>query len=197
MCLRIRRLLSVLLICIQLSLLSAGVLTQTSCGEVERSQAIEYAEEAVATAKEILPVFTSAGLSSSHINRGVQIGSDLVTAFRENRDADALSLTAAFIDVVDRDILSDVNTIKDQGKRTLALAITAAIRISLRRIAKFLKPAEDASMLRGARVGTSSRAKVREFAKSKDWRCRNSITGRFEKMSFCKTNPANSVVETF
>jgi hypothetical protein len=205
----VHRCLAVLVLCLQFSLPAALLVTQTSCGEVERSQAVAIAKEVWETAQELKPVFEAAGLSipgsdsSGHLSTAITTGKDLYAAFNDNRDADALTLTAALINVIDKDIFSDIQLIKDQSKRTWALAITAGIRIGLRRISNFLKPAEDAGMIRAERPGSRAAAKqrndkdtVRRFADTKNWRCRNSVTGRFEKMEFCKNNPAQSVVET-
>lgn len=204
MTLHLRRHLAALLLCVQLSCPAGLLLTQTSCGETDRKQAIAIAKEAWATAQELKPVFEAAGIfvpngtANGHLSKAIGIGKDLYAAFQDNRDADALTLTASFIDVIDKDILSDIQTIKDQSHRTWALAITAGIRIALRRISNFLKPAEDSGALKAAAPGSKDeldRAKVRRFAGSKTWRCRDSATGRFEKMSFCKGNPAQGVVE--
>lgn len=205
----LRRSLAVLMLCFQLSLPAGLLLTQISCGELERSQAIAIAKEAWETAQELKPVFIAAGLSlpggagSGNLAKAISTGKDLWTAFKDNRDQDALALTAAFINVIDQNILSDIQTIKDQTHRTWALAITAGIRIALRRISNFLKPAENSGALRAASPGSPAVAKqtadkntVRQFAESKTWRCRNSATGRFEKMSFCRENPSQGTVET-
>jgi hypothetical protein len=35
------------------------------------------------------------------------------------------------------------------------------------------------------------------YQQKKRWACRNSTTGRFERMEFCRANPALSTVDTF
>lgn len=184
-------------------LLGGVVITQTACpGDKEpRDKIYSWATEAVAIAREIVPLFESAGHSSPFVTQAITAGDLLVTALNEHRDGDALEQAAAFIDATDG-IVRDVLKIQDPGKRTLILATLAGARIALRHISEQLKEVEESGVVvsDGPRRSTrpnAALAKVRAFRTSKNFRCRSSQTGRFQSMSYCKAHPDVSQVETY
>jgi hypothetical protein len=188
--------------------LSSLVITQTACpGSAEkptRDEIYSWATEAVGIAREIVPIFESAGYSSHYVGEAIGAGDLLVTALNAHKDADALEQAAAMIDATNG-IISDVINIQDQTKRTLILATLAGARIALRHISEKLKDVEDSGAvvaggggMKGARRGgNTALAKVRAFRTSKNFRCRSSQSGRWVEMSYCKAHPDVSQVETY
>lgn len=127
----------------------------------------------------------------ARLDHGATIFTNLATAFRNADNGSILSLTDQAIDVLDHLIQTDVLLIKDQAKRTLILSILAAADLALGIIADNLVQGAS-GISRGASV---SGDRIQEFAKKARLKCRDSITGQFQKMEVCRLNPATTTVE--
>ncbi len=200
------RLMSVLLI-------AALLLTMSGCfGEKAptRDAFIRYSRETVAGMRDVVPILRANNISTTKLETGIDVGDRLVTAFENNNSADALALTAELISAFEEAQL-DFELISDGRVRTAVLIGLAVANIALRRLADLVD--EGIAALKAYRISLpgvtafqdsavkskaeEAKAKIREFRKKKQWRCKNAKTGRFEKMEFCKANPEQSYVVTF
>jgi hypothetical protein len=109
-----------------------------------------------------------------------------------------VELIANFITVFES-VVSDASLISNPQTRTKILVMLSVADIALHTVAEILKneePKPSNAVFRGA-VSRDSRDAILAFDKRPKMRCRSSVTGKFEKMSFCEKNPDKSVVETF
>lgn len=163
--------------------------TQTACPESKNLAS--YAHEVVGVIDDVVPIFQANGLPTARLTQARGIAAKLEIAFRENQSQEALALVSALIPVFQQ-IVGETTGISNGTTRTIVLVSLAVANVALRRIADKLaeQPVPES-------VSASAEAQtVAAFRASKKWRCRNSATGRFESMSYCKKNPATSEVET-
>jgi hypothetical protein len=173
------------------SVIATGVIFQLAC---DRKEMVSYAEDIVAGVNDAIPILSAAGAPTANLQIAANIGSNLVVAFKNNETANAVDLTAALIPAFEA-VFSDANLIRDPGQRTIALATLAIARVGLRYISK--RMVEEASKLPQAARSGGKAATITRFAKTKDWHCRDSVSGQFKKMEYCKAHPATSQVETY
>lgn len=175
-----------------LALIACFAFTQTACDQ----NIVDNARLIVSVTTEVLPIFASAGVNVAKVQKAVDIANKLVTALEQNNSSDAVKLTAALIPVF-QEIVSDASLIQNPRTRTLVLATLAAAQIALRYISqKIQTKATDVGM--APAMGASRDGSViSEFAKKEKWRCRSSVTGKFEKMEVCKAHPDTTTVEGY
>jgi hypothetical protein len=89
-------------------------------------------------------------------------------------------------------LIVDSERITNPLTRTLVLVALGEVNYQIQRLLERIDITERMAAMPGARQTAVARFTQRR----KTWRCRNSQTGRFEKMEFCKKHPDVSQVET-
>jgi hypothetical protein len=175
-----------------------------------REEFIQYSRETVSALRDVVPILRANNVSTDKLQKGIDIGDRLIAAFENNQSAQALELTAALVTAF-QEVVVDVDVIKDARLKTLVLVGLAVGHVALQHLASLMDTAVvtvESSHLRipgvtafqsgGAESkAAEDKAKIKAFSKKKQWRCKKALTGRFEKMEFCKANPATSYVVTF
>ncbi len=116
-----------------------------------------------------------------------------MAAFKANDNAAALSLTSSFITAFEG-VIADTERISSPQTRTTILVDLSIVDLAIRYIADQL--AKDVPRMSPGMRGAPGVSKLARYGAKKKWRCRNSQTGRFEKIDHCRQNPATSQVET-
>jgi len=173
-------------------LITAMLLTQTACPS--KQSMLSWSEKAVSGLTKALPMLENAGVNGAKIREAVQIGNQLVAAFKANDNESALGLTSTFITAFEG-IVTDTERVSNPATRTTILVVLSIVDLAIRYIADEL--AEDVPRMSPGLRGAPGVAKLARYREKKKWRCRNASSGRFEKMDFCRQNPASSVVETY
>lgn len=159
----------------------------TGCPQSEKLAG--YASDVVEALNLSLPLLQQAGVNTGKIQTAITIGNQLVTAFKANQKDSAVDLTSKLITAFEG-IVTDVNTIPmNQATRTRILVGLAVGQIALRIIARNLQSS--------APAGVQDVTPISTMAAKKQWRCRSSVSGRFEKMDVCKKSPSTTTVETY
>jgi hypothetical protein len=154
-----------------------------------KASTLSWSKEGVSALQEAQPLLVAAGLPADKITTAIEWGNKLVAKLEDpsSTPADPASLARGVITAF-QDVVAQTNLIKDQQKKVVVLAILGIANIALHHIADaVLTPTS----------GVALDPVVGKFKAAKPWRCRSSQTGKFEKMSFCKNNPAVSVVEAY
>lgn len=205
-------------LCLVLLLLPL-TLSQTACpgdGGKEpppptREDVLRYSRLTADGLKDVVRILHTNNIQSKGFDKAVDLADKGVAAFEQHRDADGLALTAALIDVFENEVVADVDLIKNQTTRTVVMVAVAVARVALTQLSAAIdKVITVAEVYRISIPGVTAfqssdaqtkaeaaKAKIKAFKKKKQWRCKNAVTGRFEKMDFCKAHPETSVVITF
>lgn len=180
-----------------------------------KEEFIADAREVISGLRDAVPILNSAGVSTVNLQKGINTGDHLVTAFENSDSRNALLLTADLIDAFEASEV-DAQLIKDGVTRTIVMTGLALAKIALRRLASRVDNAvalaeSPRAKTFGVRVpGVTSfqdsqqkskaqeaKQKIKALLKKKQSRCKNAKTGRFEKMEFCKAYPELSYIVTF
>lgn len=175
-----------------------------------REDLIKYSRETVAGLRDVVPILRANNLNTATLAKGINIGDRLVTAFENDQHADALVLTADLITAFEES-QAEIELIKDGRVKTVVLVGLAVAKVALRRLSDLVDDTvveveKNHASIRGVSNFQSesekskveqAKDKIKQFKKKKQWRCKNALTGRFEKMEFCRLNPATSYVVTF
>lgn len=167
---------------------SALVVSQSAC---DKGTMLSWSKKAVSALEKVSPTLTGAGINVALITEAIRNGKLLIAAFEANNNESAIGYTDTFITAFEA-IVVDTERITNPLTRTLALAIMAVVDEAIHFIADNLNVPDLPVGMRGSPAVT----KIKQYGAKKAWNCRNSQTGRYEKMSFCKDNPAGSTVET-
>lgn len=181
-------------------LLSAALLftlTATKCGENKTPE--EEKAEFIGYAKQVRDGLVKAGpfilkfkpALESKYNSAVSIANQLVTAVEASNSTEVADLLVEMIPVFD-DIVGQFTD--NTTVLTILFVVDGALRFFANRYKTELASAPVAR--RSTAQGNKARSRVLQFASRKAWRCRNSQTGRFEKMEFCESHPDITQVET-
>lgn len=109
---------------------------------------------------EAKPVLAQLGISTVNIDAAATIGNDLIAAFRDNQNANAVNLIAALIARTNLILSTDVSLIKDEGQRARVMAILALGNIALHWLANnILKVVADTPALASRAGGSTGSAK--------------------------------------
>jgi hypothetical protein len=176
-----------------LPLIIAIVVSQTACPE--KQTALTISKEVTAALGDTITIFQANGLSVARLQEAQALSSQLV-AVLESTDTDggnAATIVAGLITKFTQ-LVAESEQIADPRTRTIVLVSLAVTNILLRRLAD--KIDDPPVAVRPSATGTRAVRTVTEFRARPKWRCRNSQTGRFEKMEFCKKHPDVSQVET-
>jgi hypothetical protein len=176
-----------------LPLIIAIVVSQTACPE--KQTALTISKEVTAALGDTITIFQANGLSVARLQEAQALSSQLV-AVLESTDTDggnAATIVAGLITKFTQ-LVAESEQIADPRTRTIVLVSLAVTNILLRRLADKIDDLPVA--VRPSATGTRAVRTVTEFRTRPKWRCRNSQTGRFEKMSFCEKHPDVSQVET-
>jgi len=201
---------SCLAVLLLLPLCGFGSCDNSSSPPPSREDYIRYSREAVSALRDVVPILRANNISTAKFETGINIGDRLVTAFENNQNADALDLTAELMTTFEQ-VVVEVDLIKDNKVKTIVLVGLAVGHVALRHLAGLIEKAVvsvEASRISVPGITSfqsstaqskaeEAKAKIKAFKKKKQWRCKNALTGRFEKMEFCKANPATSYVVTF
>lgn len=194
-------------------LLCSLVLSQFGCGgdgKPASKDFIRYSRETVSLLRDVVPILNANHISTITIEKSINVGDRLVTAFENNDNANALLLTADLITAFEA-AEGEYLLLKDGSAKTLILVGTALAKVALRHLANLVDDTlAAADHYRVSVPGVTSfqsssqqsqadqaKEKIRAFKKKKQSRCKNAVTGRFEKLEFCKANPSTSYVVTF
>lgn len=94
--------------------------------------------------------------------------------------------------------LIDIDTkLLPAGKQTLVRALLAVADLAIREIVDHLQSMSKAMRVVVSRGANRSAQVMQDYAKKARLQCRSSVSGKFEKMSFCKSNPTTSTVERY
>lgn len=178
-----------------LSLVGIGalVLTQTAC-PWSKTDMVTWSNRAVNGLEKALPLLRNAGINVAKVEEAIGIGRQLAAAFEANNNESAIGLTSSLITAFGG-IVTETQRITNPATRTLILAGLAIVDLALHEISDSL--AQHEAKLSAGRRSAPAVRKISQYRAKKRWACRNSGTGRFEKMEFCEKNPATSTVETF
>jgi hypothetical protein len=164
-----------------LSLILSLLLWTVSCGSADINTVIKYTQRA-------LPLLSAAGVDLANAQQVI----DLANQFQADPQAATLAaITLAF----DR-VIAQAQGIPDQGKRTVVLVALVAANIALHELADKYLALLNANPGDPRLGAPRERMTLSQRARRKPWACRNSQTGKFEKMRFCEKNPSISTVET-
>ena len=177
-------------------LMVAVVLTQTACPnnqsiEQIKTDAGKIAKQVVGGLNDTIPIFQANGLDASQLIRARDYGNQLISKLESTDGENSGPLLTSLINTFSG-IVAQTEIIRDPKVRTIVLVSLAVANIALRRLADKLDDAE-AVVGRGASPDLTT---ARAFKARKPWRCRNSQTGRYATMDFCKGHPDISQVET-
>lgn len=171
-----------------LALLIALSLMATACPESKSLASLSHS--AVAGIDQAVPIFQSNGVDVSKLVKVRGFLADAEIAFNEQRTDDAIGFISSAIKMFDS-VKEDVLRLANPTVRTIILVGLAVVNLRLQALSEKMAASPHARDVR-----TPGAAVIAKHAKSKRWTCRNSVSGRFEKMSFCKANPSQSTVET-
>lgn len=181
--------------------LSLLVVSQSAfkCGGINKEKILPYAKETVSTLKDIRPILVAANYSVAKLDKAISAGDKLVAALESTGTGTGtkIELVASIINKVE-DFAAETSLIKDPKTRTLILVGLAIADVALHRIADALaKDAESVPVTarRGAGVTRTSEQVILEFKVKLKYRCRDSVSGQFRKLQYCKENPATTQVE--
>jgi hypothetical protein len=165
--------------------------------EEVRTEAGKIAKEVVGGLNDTIPIFQANGLDITQLVRARDYGQQLITALETTDGSGSGPLLTSLINTFSG-IIASTDVISDPRVRTIVLVSLAVANIALRRLADKL---DDAIATvgaggMGAAAGSADARTARAFKRRPAWRCRNSQTGRFATMDFCRAYPAISQVET-
>lgn len=176
---------SIVALALVLALMSTGFDSCNSGGLASK------ANKVVEVVQSILPL-----INTGNAQAAIQHGRDLATAFKIKDYDAALELTSMLIVDFER-LRADVNALPDSRQRTYILAILSVGNVALHFIADNI-PTPTPDQMKGSTPKQAKQlATIAIFRNKKRWACRNSQTGRFEKMEFCQKHPDVSQVETY
>lgn len=202
-----------------LSLLLSACLLVTmatsACSTEDLVRAAETTAGALADSRPAIQVLIDGGLIDStkgaailkKVSDGADIATRLKTAFLNKETATPLQLTAELSKLIEGLIRDDLSGIKNDSRKTLALAIVAAADIAINQISRALeKKAREApaavkvALTAAASADEVSRAEsdlqvVAETAKRAVLRARDSKTGRFVSLDYAREHPDTTTVE--
>lgn len=173
------------------ALLVALLITQTAC-PFSKATALSWSEKAVSGLEKALPMLVNAGVNGARVQEAVDIGNQLIIAFKANNNESAIGLTSSLI-VAFEGIVVETERIGNPATRTLILAVLAVVDLALGFIVDEMATVEPRMPVRMR--GAPAVVNIRRYHAKKRWNCRNSQTGRYEKMKFCKEHPDVSQVE--
>ncbi len=175
--------------------LAMSLATQTAC---DKGTLVANAKRVNSALREVQPILVANGINSNRLTEAMNLSEQLVRAFEASDSTNALSLTSELITAFNGLVAQDVVRISNPTTRTIVLVGLAVGNIALRNIADALAEQATNRPMAGP-MGASGRhaAVVQAFRTKKKWRCRSSITGRFAKMSVCKSDPSHTTVETY
>jgi hypothetical protein len=182
-------------------LVAAVVLTQTACPkqsvEEIKTEAGKIAKEVVGGINDTIPIFKANGLDITQLVRARDYGQQLITALETTDGSGSGPLLTSLINTFSG-IVASTDVISNPRTRTIILMSLAVANIALRRLADKLDDIFVSSGGgQGAAAGMSHDVRVaRAFKRRPVWRCRNSQTGQYAKMEFCKAHPDVSQIET-
>lgn len=175
-----------------------------------KEEFVADAREVIGGMRDALPVLQGAGVNTRNLEKGINTGDTLISAFENNDTSNALLLVADLISAFEASE-ADAQLIPDSRKKIFVLAGLALTKIALRRLASRVDSAVVAADVAGVKVsGVTSfddnkqkskaqeaKRKIKAFIKKKQSRCKNAKSGRFEKMEFCRQFPDLSYVITY
>lgn len=161
-----------------------------------KTSAAKYTRIATDAVESTEAIFSANGLPVVNLQKVVAAGRAAQRAF-ESGASNALDLLSAFISSYEDWIASDVDLIKDQRTRTIVLVALSVGNIALHALVDMLDQGTPATIRTAAMPSSNTLATLENFRAKPRWRCRSSISGRFEKMDYCKANPATSQVEHY
>lgn len=175
----------ILALALVLALMSTGFDSCSSGGLASK------ANKVVEVVQSVLPL-----INTGNALAAIRHGKDLSTAFKIKDYDAALELTSLLITDFAR-LRADVAALPDSKQRTYILAILAAGDVALHFIADNI-PTPTPDQMKGSTPKQAKQlATIAIYRNRKRWACRNSQTGRFEKMEFCQKHPDVSQVDTF
>lgn len=165
------------------TLLLCLALLNTACPK--KTDTIFWTEQVVGAGEEVITILDANGVNTDRAKQFTYYGRQALIAIKAD-DGTALGHVEQCITLLTA-VANDAKVIKDRVKRTLALAILGIANRYLHNLADQLPKG----------ITTASARAVGNFAKQKKWRCRDSVSGQFRKMEYCKANPATTTVETY
>lgn len=170
------------------ALTSTVVITQ-GC---DKESALKNSRRANSVLREVVPIFQANGLSTVRLQEAITLSDRLIVALETGgTGSDPVALVSALISTFNALVSEDVLKIQNPQTKTIILVSLAIANIALREIANAL--AEEAPPT--ARSSRDANV-IESFRASPKWRCRDSVSGQFRKMDYCKANPSTSTVET-
>lgn len=165
------------------SLALVAVITLTSVAAFcDRQTFVNNARAVAASYRDAEPLFRDLGIPTNRLTQVVGIADELITAFEQNNNEQAIDLVAALIARTNQIIAEDVSIIKDENKRVKIMAVLALGNIALHWISANLVKQSDTAVAKagperaakaaGVRA-TGERARavdtIRDFASQPAW----------------------------
>lgn len=171
---------------------SAIVVTQTACPQSKTLA--DYSHKVVRGLNVAIPIFESNGQDTALLIKARDLAFKAEMAFQKSNNVSGAATIADLVAVFDVEIMAQVNRITNPTVRTIVLVGLAVANDQLHELLDKLD--EMSASVAPSEIKGMNRSAVSTFKNKKRWQCRNSATGRFEKMDFCKEHPATSEVET-
>lgn len=176
------------------SLVVATAGWQGGCGDKTPDQ---KKAEFVAYAKDINTAFISAGPLIAQLkpelkpkwDKGTRIAGQVLVAVEAVNETEVTRLIIELIPIF-------TEVAAEFTDNTRVLVILALADIGLRVFANHYRPDSSVSSGRPSAAGNVTAAKMRAFKNRPKWRCRDSVSGQFKKMDYCRQFPERSQVET-
>jgi hypothetical protein len=176
------------------ALLGGIVISQTAC-PLEGTLS-EKAGKVSRRIESAIKIFKTNNLATDKLERAKDLSDKVRDGFKNGEPGNALEWLRQLIDIFENEILTAIEKIKDPLIRTLAM-------VALHEVNNHLRDLADKADTAPAIAKTQSRARapravdtIERFKKKPNWKCRNSITGRYASMDYCREFPATSTVET-
>lgn len=160
----------------------------------DKASALKNSRRVNSVLREVVPIFQANGLSTVRLQEAIVMSDRLIVALEAGTGGDAVSIVASLITAFNALVSEDVLKITDPRLKTLLLVSLAVANITLREIADAL--AEQAPVRVGAAGPSRDVLTIEAFRAQPKWRCRDSVSGQFRQMDYCKKNPATTQVET-
>lgn len=133
-----------------MSLVLVAVISLSSLAAFcDRQTFTSNARAAAASYHDAEPLFRQLGIPTVRLTQVIDIADELVTAFDQNRDADAVELVASLITRTNEIIGDEITLIKDEHKRANVMAVLAIGNIALHWISANLVKQGDSVLASG------------------------------------------------
>jgi hypothetical protein len=146
-------------------------------------------------ANDAIPIFRANGISTVKLEEARDIAGKVKSAFDGGDAVNGVEWAGKLVDAFEL-IVIDANSIQNPTTRTIVLVAMVGVRHALKALADKIAAQAPAVAASGGMRSARPAQSIESLRAKPEWRCRNSVTGRFEKMQVCKDHPDQAQVET-